>query len=33
MRITKSAIIGFTKYIASYFASYGVRANTVVLGG
>lgn len=29
----KSAIIGFTKYIASYFASSGVRANTVVLGG
>ena len=29
----KSAIIGFTKYISSYFASSGVRANTVVLGG
>ena len=29
----KSGIIGFTKLLASYYAKYGIRANTVSPGG
>ena len=30
---TKSAIIGFTKYIATHYSEYGLRANILVPGG
>ena len=31
--VTKSAIIGFTKYLATHFADKGLRANTLLPGG
>ena len=30
---TKSAVIGFTKYIASHYSSHGLRANILIPGG
>jgi 2-deoxy-D-gluconate 3-dehydrogenase len=31
--VTKSAIIGFTKYLATYWAGKGIRVNALSLGG
>ena len=31
--VSKSAMFGFTKYLAAYFADSGLRANTLTLGG
>jgi len=31
--VTKSAVFGFTKYLATYYGQKGIRANTLTLGG
>ena len=31
--VTKSALYGFTRYLAAYFAGTGIRANSVTFGG
>ena len=31
--VSKSAVFGFTKYLAAYYGSTGIRANTLTLGG
>lgn len=31
--VSKSAVFGFTKYLASYYGGTGIRANTLTLGG
>lgn len=31
--VSKSAVFGFTKYLATYYGGTGIRANTLTLGG